>query len=178
MRERERETFLLAIRQRMQAGLVLAVLVLTNSPGSRQEEEVEGEPGLPVWSQTVTDSQEPRPHFITVHQLVQVEDQQTAVLECAVANIHSALSSVTVSWLRWSDMSVLSVGGLVFSSDPRLRVMVSRLSPTAVSWSLTISPAMAGDSGDYQCQINTEPKLSLDVSLSVEGQLVPTFRQN
>ena len=166
------ERAILAIRQRMQAGLVLAVLVLTNSPGSRQEVEVEGEPGLPVWSQTVTDSQEPRPHFITVHQLVQVEDQQTAVLECAVANIHSALSSVTVSWLRWSDMSVLSVGGLVFSSDPRLRVMVSRLSPTAVSWSLTISPAMAGDSGDYQCQINTEPKLSLDVSLSVEGQWV------
>ena len=160
----------------MKVAIILAVLVLSNSAGSREEEEEDS--SLPVWSQTVTDSEEPPPHFITVHQLVQVEAQETAVLECAVANIHSALSSVTVSWLRWSDMSVLSVGGLVFSSDPRLRVMVSRLSPTAVSWSLTISPAMAGDSGDYQCQINTEPKLSLDVSLSVEGQLVPTFRQN
>ena len=99
-----------------------------------------------------------------------MEAQQTAVLECAVANIDSGLNSVTVSWLRWADMSVLSVGGFVFSSDPRLRVLVSRLSPTAVSWSLTITPVQPGDSGDYQCQLNTEPKLSLDVTLIVDGR--------
>ena len=152
----------------MKSAIMMVVLVLTNSAGSRQEEE--GDSTLPVWSQIVTDSEEPPPHFITVHQLVQVEAQETAVLECAVANIDSAVSSVTVSWLRWSDMSVLSVGGFVFSSDPRLRVLVSQLSPTAVSWSLTISPAQPGDTGDYQCQINTEPKLSLDVTLIVDGQ--------
>ena len=157
----------------MKAAIIIAVLVLSNSAGSRQEEEEEGDSSLPVWSQMVTDSEEPPPHFITVHQLVQVEAQQTAVLECAVANIDSALSSVTVSWLRWSDMSVLSVGGFVFSSDPRLRVLVTQLSPSAVSWSLTISPVQPGDSGDYQCQINTEPKLSLDVTLLVPGQLLP-----
>ena len=157
----------------MKAAIIMAVLVLTNSAGSRPEGEEDST--LPVWSQIVTDSEEPQPHFITVHQLVQVEAQETAVLECAVANIDSAVSSVTVSWLRWSDMSVLSVGGFVFSSDPRLRVLVSHLSPTAVSWSLTLSPVQPGDSGDYQCQINTEPKLSLDVTLIVDGQSLAVY---
>ena len=44
-----------------------------------------------------------------------------------------------VSWLRWADMSVLSVGGLVFSSDPRLLVTVTQLSASTVSWKLYIS---------------------------------------
>ena len=46
---------------------------------------------------------------------------------------------VQVSWLRWSDMSVLTVGGLVFSSDPRLLVTMTQLSPSTVSWKLYIS---------------------------------------
>ena len=91
---------------------------------------------------------------------------------------------VQVSWLRWSDMSVLTVGGLVFSSDPRLLVTMTQLSPSTVSWKLYISRCVAWadmkhtsynfrvtytDAGDYQCQLNTEPKQSLDVTLAVTG---------
>ena len=36
-------------------------------------------------------------------------------------------------------MSVLTVGGLVFSSDPRLLVTVTQLSAPTVSWKLYIS---------------------------------------
>ena len=75
-------------------------------------------------------------------------------------------------------MSVLSVGGLVFSSDPRLRVVVTKLSPSAVSWTLNIAHVQAGDSGDYQCQVNTEPKQSLDVTLSVDGQSLSRLNLN
>ena len=67
-------------------------------------------------------------------------------------------------------MSVLSVGGFVFSSDPRLRVEVVEVSASSLSWRLHISQVQPGDSGDYQCQINTEPKLSLDVTLRVSGE--------
>ena len=90
-----------------------------------------------------------------------------------------------VSWLRWSDMSVLTVGGLVFSSDPRLLVTMTQLSPSTVSWKLYISRCVLAlslhkahilyfrvtytDAGDYQCQLNTEPKQSLDVTLAVTG---------
>ena len=77
-----------------------------------------------------------------------------------------------VSWLRWSDMSVLTVGGLVFSSDPRLLINVTQLSPSTISWKLYITNVSALDSGDYQCQINTEPKQSLDITLLVTGKTI------
>ena len=85
------------------------------------------------------------------------------------------IDHLQVSWLRWSDMSVLTVGGLVFSSDPRLLVTVSQLSSTTISWKLFISDVSGLDSGDYQCQINTEPKQSLDVTLLVTGKYRTVF---
>ena len=84
-------------------------------------------------------------------------------------------SSVQVSWLRWADMSVLTVGGLVFSSDPRLVVTAARLGPATLAWKLYISEVSPADSGDYQCQINTEPKQSLDVTLMVSGVSIEIF---
>ena len=84
-------------------------------------------------------------------------------------------SSVQVSWLRWADMSVLTVGGLVFSSDPRLVVAAARLGPATLAWKLYISEVSPADSGDYQCQINTEPKQSLDVTLMVSGVSIEIF---
>ena len=83
----------------------------------------------------------------------QVMEHDTAVLECAVTNIDTAVTVrertlvynplkrflSQVSWLRWSDMSVLTVGALVFSSDPRLLVTMTQLSPSTVSWKLYIS---------------------------------------
>ena len=155
----------LGINQMMQLILILVMLVLTETGGTTEEGEEES--SLPVWRVSQDESLLPPPHFTAVHQLVQVQPDQTALLECAVANVDT---SVTVSWLRWADMSVLSVGGFVFSSDPRMRVSVTRISPSAVSWSLHIAQVQPGDSGDYQCQINTEPKQSLDVTLSVVGQ--------
>ena len=67
-------------------------------------------------------------------------------------------------------MSVLTVGGLVFSSDPRIGV-VSPTSPGQAfgTWSLQIDEAALKDSGEYQCQVNSDPKESLDVTLVVKG---------
>ena len=60
---------------------------------------------------------------------------------------------VQVSWLRWSDMSVLTVGGLVFSSDPRLLVTMTQLSPSTVSWKLYISRCVAWSDIKHKAQI-------------------------
>ena len=70
-------------------------------------------------------------------------------------------------------MSVLTVGGLVFSSDPRIGV-VSHRSPeqTFGTWNLQIAEAALRDSGEYQCQVNSEPKESLDVTLVVIGDML------
>jgi len=108
------------------------------------------------------------PQFISVHQLVDVQEGSTAVLDCKVLNLGI---QHTVSWMRSSDMSVLTVGGLVFSSDPRVG-LVSPSTPGKIvgSWSLQIQEASPRDSGEYQCQVNSEPKESLDVTLVVRGE--------
>ena len=80
---------------------------------------------------------------------------------------------IQVSWMRSSDMSVLTVGGLVCSSDPRMGVVsLTRPGHAAGTWSLQIAEAASRDSGEYQCQVNSEPKESLDVTLVVRGDTV------
>ena len=70
-------------------------------------------------------------------------------------------------------MSVLTVGGLVFSSDPRIGVLSStRPGQAAGTWSLRLEEAALRDSGEYQCQVNSEPKESLDVTLVVRGDMI------
>ena len=68
-------------------------------------------------------------------------------------------------------MSVLTVGGLVFSSDPRLAVTVS---PEGRIWQLEISNVSLADEGDYQCQVNTHSRLSSIHNLQVIGQFNST----
>ena len=72
-----------------------------------------------------------------------------------------------MSWLRSSDVSVLTVGSYVFSSDPRIAVGVGQ---NGSSWALSIIWVVGRDEGEYQCQANTEPKISYAVRLSVRTQ--------
>ena len=75
------------------------------------------------------------------------------------------------SWLRSSDVSVLTDGGLVFSSDPRIAVVSpSRPGQTAGTWTLQIRQVTRGDEGEYQCSVNTEMKMSWRVVLRVRGK--------
>ena len=76
-------------------------------------------------------------------------------------------------------MSVLTVGGLVFSSDPRIGVVSpTRPGQSAGTWSLQITEAALRDSGEYQCQVNSEPKESLDVTLVVRGDRLQFLAPN
>ena len=60
-----------------------------------------------------------------------------------------------VSWLRMRDMSVLTVGGLVFSSDPRVQVtVVESIMEAGLSvYQLEVTNVTRGDRGQYQCQV-------------------------
>ena len=76
-----------------------------------------------------------------------------------------------VSWVRSSDIKVLSVGGLVFSSDPRMTVTTTYTDNNLQSiWSLRIGKSIKSDSGEYKCQVNTEPTISGSVRLIVRGR--------
>ena len=72
--------------------------------------------------------------------------------------------------MRSSDMSVLTVGAFVFSSDPRISIVSPGAhGQTFGTWSLQISPTSVQDSGEYQCQVNSEPKEALDFTLLIKG---------
>ena len=89
--------------------------------------------------------------------------------------------------MRSADVKVLTVGGLVFSSDPRMSVIVKSINDgLQSSWSLKIKKSALSDSGEYKCQVNTEPTISKTVVLYVasdkkketEIKMLETEKQN
>jgi len=109
-----------------------------------------------------------KPEFLSTARNVSVIGGETASLPCRVKNL---FEHYTVSWIRARDVTVLSVGHLIFSSDQRLSVLeVPRPILDASDWSLTILNVSKVDEGTYECQINTEPKLNKKFHLSVQEE--------
>jgi len=105
-----------------------------------------------------------RPSFLKINRNVSVMVGETAHLPCRVKN----LDRYTVSWIRASDVTVLSVGHLAFSSDSRIGVVqVDRPLLSATDWNLSIEKSSKADDGLYECQVNTEPKINYKIFLSV-----------
>lgn len=72
-----------------------------------------------------------------------------------------------VSWMRKRDMHILSVDKLMYSTDMRFHVIHPDKSE---NWTLQIKTPQQRDSGIYECQVSTEPKMSLNYSLNVVGE--------
>ena len=79
-----------------------------------------------------------------------------------------------VSWIRKSDLHVLTSGSHTFTGDLRFSSRHSQATHQAGvdSWILQIKPTQLKDSGEYQCQVNTEPKISFSVFLRVRGEFL------
>ncbi|XP_027235502.2 zwei Ig domain protein zig-8 [Penaeus vannamei] len=102
------------------------------------------------------------PYFMAVgNRNVNTTVGQTAYLHCRVAQIGDIAQ---VSWIRKRDLHVISSGSVVFASDQRFQVLHPEKSE---NWTLQIKYAQERDSGVYECQINTEPKIFLSYSLTV-----------
>ncbi|CAL4146555.1 unnamed protein product, partial [Meganyctiphanes norvegica] len=86
---------------------------------------------------------------------------QTAYLHCQVAQLGD---KAQVSWIRKRDLHVLSSGVIVFASDQRYQVIHPMKSE---NWTLQIKFAQLRDSGIYECQVNTNPKIYLSYYLTV-----------
>ncbi|XP_063383398.1 limbic system-associated membrane protein-like [Cydia fagiglandana] len=85
---------------------------------------------------------------------------QPAYLHCRVRN----LADRAVSWIRKRDLHILTVGVHTYSSDARFAALHADGSD---EWTLRVSPAQPRDSGAYECQVSTEPKISLSFRLTV-----------
>ncbi|XP_068213714.1 junctional adhesion molecule-like [Palaemon carinicauda] len=96
----------------------------------------------------------PKPQNITVHQ------NTIAYLPCAVKQ----LGDRSVSWVRQKDADILTVDRYTFVRDERLSVVYI---PDTETWTLVIKYVQERDAGTYECQISTEPKMSLLVYVNV-----------
>jgi len=107
-----------------------------------------------------------QPYFSRVTGNVSVRLGETAYLPCRAKDL---ADSYMVTWMRVADVTVLSVGALTFSSDPRFSVIhVPRPRIRADDWTLVISATEARDAGTYECSVNTLPKISHKVALAVK----------
>lgn len=107
-----------------------------------------------------------QPYFSRVTGNVSVRLGETAYLPCRAKDL---ADSYMVTWMRVADVTVLSVGALTFSSDPRFSVIhVPRPRIRADDWTLVISATEARDAGTYECSVNTLPKISHTVSVAVK----------
>ncbi|KAF7394978.1 lachesin-like isoform X1 [Vespula maculifrons] len=84
-----------------------------------------------------------------------------------VARISCSFLYLLVSWMRKRDMHILSAGILMYTSDLRFLVIHPENSE---NWTLQIKSPQERDSGVYECQVSTEPKMSLNYTLNVVGE--------
>jgi len=81
-----------------------------------------------------------------------------AFLHCKVKQ----LGNKSVSWIRRRDSHILTVDRYTFISDERFQLIQK-----SDSWTLQIKYIQRRDQGQYECQVTTEPKMSLFVNMDV-----------
>jgi len=121
------------------------------------DEEEKRTPGFRLWSSG--------PNFDTeLPQDVTGVVGQTAYLTCRVFD----RTNKTISWIRHSDLHILTVGRYTYTADSRYQ---SIYNPTTDEWILQIKYLQKRDSGMYECQVSTEPVRSFFVRLNILDEL-------
>lgn len=68
--------------------------------------------------------------------------------------------------MRKRDLHILTTNIYTYTGDQRFSVIHP---PNSDDWDLKIDYAQARDSGIYECQVNTEPKINMAITLEVTG---------
>ncbi|XP_050731853.1 zwei Ig domain protein zig-8-like isoform X2 [Eriocheir sinensis] len=90
---------------------------------------------------------------------------ESAFLPCTVYH----LGDRSVTWMRKRDLHILTAGIYTYSADERFVVLHPENSN---DWTLHIRFVTLRDAGVYECQVNSDPKISRRVILNViENQL-------
>ena len=79
-----------------------------------------------------------------------------------------------VSWVRYRDTSLLSVGKFVYISDRRFKVLHE---VNSSDWFLVIKSVTYNDEGIYECQVNSDPYKTFKFHLSVVGEYILFYFQ-
>ena len=78
-----------------------------------------------------------------------------------------------VSWIRYTDTSLLTVGRYTYTTDLRFEAFHS---PHTDDWIVRLKNPRPSDSGFYGCQISTTPHRTQLIYLTVHGRFFPYFR--
>ncbi|XP_061503084.1 zwei Ig domain protein zig-8 isoform X2 [Anopheles gambiae] len=127
-----------------------------------------------IMTTTTEESEALQPYFdFDVPRNLTVTVGQTGFLHCRVER----LGDQDVAWIRQRDLHILTMGASTYTSDQRFQVIRPEGS---VNWTLQIKYPQTRDSGVYECQINTEPKMSLSYVLNVIGNTLvePLAQEN
>ncbi|XP_017856450.1 PREDICTED: hemicentin-2 [Drosophila arizonae] len=84
----------------------------------------------------------------------------TARMHCRVRH----LGDRAVSWIRQRDLHILTIGIMTYTNDQRF---LARHIDNSDEWVLKIVSVQPRDAGVYECQVSTEPKISLAYKLMV-----------
>ncbi|XP_023178442.2 hemicentin-2 [Drosophila hydei] len=84
----------------------------------------------------------------------------TARMHCRVRH----LGDRAVSWIRQRDLHILTIGIMTYTNDQRF---LARHIDNSDEWVLKIVSVQPRDAGIYECQVSTEPKISLAYKLMV-----------
>lgn len=82
-----------------------------------------------------------------------------AVLPCIITN----LGDHKVAWIKVANMDILAIGDYKVTNDDRIKLAQGYSS----DWSLSIQSVSEEDSGEYICQVNTEPQMISRIYLNV-----------
>ncbi|XP_069956931.1 zwei Ig domain protein zig-8-like [Cherax quadricarinatus] len=85
----------------------------------------------------------------------------SAFLPCTVSH----LGDRSVTWMRKRDLHILTAGIYTYSADERYQVLHPENSN---DWTLHIRFTNKRDAGVYECQVNSDPKVSRKVTLTIE----------
>ena len=75
-----------------------------------------------------------------------------------------------VSWIRYADTSLLTVGRYTYTTDLRFEAFHS---PHTDDWIVRLKNPRPSDSGFYGCQISTTPHRTQLIYLTVHGRFFP-----
>ena len=76
-----------------------------------------------------------------------------------------------MSWIRQSDLKILTIGDVLYTGDKRFQ---SLHEPGSEVWMLKVTSVRLEDAGDYECQLSyhedREKRMSLQYTLNVLGE--------
>ncbi|KAK4290234.1 hypothetical protein Pmani_036851, partial [Petrolisthes manimaculis] len=103
------------------------------------------------------------PYFLNTPTHIVTAVGNPANLTCGVRN----LGDRRVSWIRRRDLHVLTLDAFTYTTDTRFRAVHIKPSPY---WVLSVSDPVVSDSGYYECQVSTVPKIFKRFTLQVVGE--------